>query len=102
MGAMMLTTKMNATASVSTMIRHWRRPAQLAGLALGLALFLGAGAARADGVDLGCDPDDCGPVQIPSCDDCGDHTIGVDGGAGAPGHPINDDDEDDSGQSPGE
>lgn len=104
MGAMMLTTNMEDTTFVSTKTRRCRRPVQLAGvgLAMGFAFFLGVGAARADGVDLGCDPDNCGTVQVPPCDNCGDHSIGTDGGAGAAGQPINGDNSDNSGQSTSE
>ncbi|HEX7776181.1 MAG TPA: hypothetical protein VF449_06600 [Parvibaculum sp.] len=82
--------KMEAPALTSVGMFRRRGLARLAaaGLALGFVLFLGAGVARADGVDLGCDPDSCGPVQVPPCDTCGDHSIGADGGAGAPGQPI--------------
>ena len=56
--------------------------------AVGLAIA-NVTAAFADGVDLGCDPDSCGPVNIPDCSGCSTNLIGQDGGAGAPGHPIN-------------
>ena len=69
------------------MSRSSTRLTLAATLAVGLALSA-ASAAHADGVPLGCEPESCGPVRIPPCTTCGDHSIGTDGGAGAPGHPI--------------
>ena len=61
---------------------------------LGMSIFTSLGTAHADGVNLGCEPDACGTVMVPPCTTCDDHTIGHDGGAGAPGKPLVNGDDD--------